>query len=265
MGDSLRMTHVHTGGGSRLPASTLAMSPAAWQGGGDGEGMVLNPRAFTICERKASRLQTYSPSGNDSFASLSLLQGQGSERDEKEPTGFCSCAAPPRSRYSSPFGLKKPKNNLSCPPHPGPWEITSNSSTNVSHLLQMNDGKAAVLRAPFLLPSGSSCCPAMPAPASLPRSSPACLTPKDRRLCHLDLAHRCGAELEPQAAPGANSLPAAEAPLPFPRCLRGWTQPVDVQCKLLHSLGKRGTFLTFPPFHCPTGRLILLPMFCRSL
>lgn len=56
----------------------------------------------------------------------------------------------------------------------------------------------------------------MPIPASLPRSITACLTPKDLLLSHLDLAHRNGAVLEPQAAPGASSLPAGEAPLPFP-------------------------------------------------
>lgn len=115
----------------------------------------------------------------------------------------------------------------------------------------MSDGKAAVLRAPFLLPSGSSCCPAMPAPASLPRSSPACLTPKDRRLCHLDLAHRCGAELEPQAAPGANSLPAAEAPLPFPRCLRGWTQPARCSVQAASQPRQKRHFLNFSPLPLP--------------
>lgn len=107
-------------------------------------------------------------------------------------------------------------------------------------------GPPAILQCPFLPPS-----PAAPQP----------VTPEDLLLCHLDLAHRSGAVLEPQAAPGANSLPAADAPLPFPCAEGDGHSPLDVPCMLLHSLGKGGTFLlTFPLFHCPTGCLILLPM-----
>lgn len=39
------------------------------------------------------------------------------------------------------FWMKNP----SWPPHPGPREITPNSCTNLSRLLQMSDGKAAML------------------------------------------------------------------------------------------------------------------------
>lgn len=157
MGDSLLMTHAHTGSGSRLPASTLAMSSCrgAWQGRGDGQRKVLNTRAVTTYERKAIRLHTYSPSGKDSFASLSLL-GQGKVR-EMSKSQLVSAPVQPHPGPNTHLLLdKKPKNNPSWPPHPGPWEITSNSRTNLSHLLQMSDGKAAVLQTLLLPPSQES-------------------------------------------------------------------------------------------------------------
>lgn len=52
--------------------------------------------------------------------------------------------------------------NHSWPPHPEPWEITSNSCTNLSHLLQMSDGKAAVLWT-LLLPASQGSLWVLPA------------------------------------------------------------------------------------------------------
>jgi len=66
--------------------------------------MVLNIRAFTTYERKTSRLQTYSPSGTDSFASLSLLLGQGKGR-EMRAHKLVSAPVQPHSGPDTPLFL----------------------------------------------------------------------------------------------------------------------------------------------------------------
>ena len=88
------------------------------------------------------------------------------------------------------FWIKTP----SWPPHSGPWEITSNSCTNLYHLLQLSDGKAAALRTP-LLPRSQGSLRVLPLSCDdhsclLPHSITACLTPKDLLLFHLHLAQR---------------------------------------------------------------------------
>lgn len=163
------------------------------------------------------------------------------------------------------FWMKTP----SWPPHPGPWEITSNSCTNLSHLLQMSDGKAAVLHMPLLPPSWGSL-------RVLPLScgDHSCLLP----LQHLSMPDPEGPADLPSppcpvlqistkttsstAAPGANSARlrlAGEASLPNPSCTGAWTQlfKSSVQAQQLR-------LSTFPPSHLLTACLTLLPM-CSTL
>lgn len=238
--------------------------------------MVLNTRAFTTCERKASRLQTYFLSGMDSFASLSLLLGPGKVREMRK-SQLVSAPVQPHPGPDTHLLLDekkkkhKPKNNLSWPPHPGPWETTSNSRTNLSHLLQMSDGKAAVLRTPLLPPSQRSLwilllscnahsCPAPPQlHSACDPEGPAALPSRPRP----PLWGCAGA-----ASSTRSQLPAScRGSPPLPLCLRGRTQPARCSEHAASQPRQRRhcsfNFSPLSPPHWPSD--FVTDAFCHSL
>lgn len=232
MGDSLLLTHVHTRDGSRLPASALVTCAVeeADKEREIGERMVLNIRAFTIYERKTSTLQTHSPSGKDSFTSLSLLLGQGEGREMRE-SKLVSAPVQPHPGPDTHLLLDEKPFLASTPRALG---NNIHSCTNLSQLLEMSDGKAAVLW--MLLPP-----PSWGSLWVLPLSwdDCSCLLPPQ----HHSVSHpEAPAALPPPPCPvlwvsaetasstaalGANSLPGTTGWRDFPplsQCVRGRTQ-----------------------------------------
>lgn len=253
MGSCLQLPAACTTDGSSLPASP---PPAKrWRGDWWGAGRWKRDGFKYIRAFKCQVTDVFPFRRKVSLLLSHFFWGKARGGRWERANWFLLLCNPTQVQILISFWMKNP----SWPPHPGPWETTSSSCTNLPHLLQMSDGKAAALWTLLLPPSQGS--------LRVPPSITACPAPRDLLLSRLLLAQQLF--LPPPAQNRGKPCWNPAAGLCYGVCTTAQgasSQEVhrEPQLQGLQPPTKEGLILTCPISCLPNGRPTLLPAYPLS-